>query len=189
MYTEKDFSHLHTLWDGKADNANTLCAACGACCHNNEKTLFPGEYEYALKITGQNNPSWCSPGCLCYSTKDLYKPIICRIFPLSIEVTLETHKILWEDPTKSVDSKNCLKLIYTKAQRELADAYVDYLFSDIHNRLFYLFQFSLQENIDQEKKFVKSLGKKMPPEDIMERAIYTTLGINIKNYFSHYKNV
>lgn len=184
MFTDIEFAKLDSIWDGKLSNTAEVCNGCGACCHNSEKTLFPGEYEYAFKMTGQRNTNWCSVGCLCMTEK--YKPIICKVFPLFADVTMDSFKIDF-DFKESSYSKNCLALIYTEEDRKKANEYFEYFLSDRDNRIFYMLTFCLANHETAEKEKLDELKSDYTKRDLLNRAIHRMFGFDLKYIFESYK--
>lgn len=186
MFTSEQFEELHSLWDGTCSNVKEVCGNCGACCHNEDKTLYPGEYAYLVEKTGQHNTLWNSVGCLCMQVK-VVKPIICKTFPLDFIVNFSGDIVINWDVETDYYSSNCKKLIYTASDRQKAQKFFDYLFSDVQNRLLFLLKFKLEDMIVEEKKMLGELGHKMPYKDIQERVMYKICGLDLKEHLSHYK--
>jgi hypothetical protein len=196
MFRIENYDKLNSLWDGKLSNGETVCGACkGMCCHNTDKILFPGEYEYLVKKTGQMNSSWRSVGCLCYELGKIkpklgkFKPVICKLFPLEFEMTLGgSIKLLMEIPASDY-TDNCSKLIISKEDRPKIQRWLNYLFSDVHNRFYYLHQLRAPNLIDDEKEILQAMGKN--PDDfteseLEERALFKAMGLPIKDHLSHF---
>lgn len=188
MFTFEEFEHLNSLWDGKVANAK-VCASCGACCDNKTKTLFPGEAQYLYEKTGINNSLWVSSGCLCYDIKDVVKPVICKLYPTFLKVDITGYEIVKK--AEPYYSNNCTKL---KINYEAMTPYLDYLFSDIDNRIFYIMTFCL----DELKTLVKDTFKEKGITDIgnvTERAMALALNVPYDEHdsafgdFSYLQNI
>lgn len=174
MFSFEDFDKLHSLWDGRTDNTSEICSSCGLCCNNVEKTLFPGEYEYMVYKTGQHNANWMSKGCLCHILKDKVKPVICKIFPLRIRCDHTGYyieKSYWKDYTN-----NCEQLDFKPVKENLLD-FLDYLFSDYQNRLFWSYSFNFYELLPFAKKAYKDHGFSIKPSEMSERLLHHLAGI------------
>lgn len=189
MFTKEDYKKLDAMWDGIFNDSKepSACVGCGACCSNTTKTLYPGELEYLTEQTGQINNTWASSGCLCYRLGGKIKPVICKVFPLEFKVALDktTVEIDWEIPVTTY-SKRCKDLYVSEERKPQIQAYLDFLFSDVHNRVFHLLEFTLQDYMEQDKKYVRSLGKNLRKEEYMERGAYGVLGLPVKEIFTHF---
>lgn len=196
MFTVDKFDKLNAIWDGKLSNGETVCGSCkGMCCHNTDKILFPNEYDYLVKKTGQMNSQWRSVGCLCYELGKIkpelgkFKPVICKLFPLQFEMTLTGPVKLDMTIPVSDYTDNCSKLIISDEDAVKINKWLTYLFSDIYNRFYYLHQLTAPGLIDDEKEIIRNMGKdpdEIPDEEINERALYKALGLPIKDHLSHY---
>ena len=187
MFTSENFKTLNSIWDGTASNAKEICGSCGACCHNVPKTLFPGEYKYLQEETGQMNSQWCSVGCLCWQLKNKVKPVICKMFPLGLEVPL-VGDIVVTTPNEagSVYTKSCSQLVYAENDLLLAKKYFDYLFSDIHNRVFYILSVQLDDIMENEKEYLKLQGAKVSPAELRYRCELRAMGIPIEDQVQNF---
>jgi len=196
MFKVTDFDKLNSIWDGTLSNGKEVCGSCkGMCCHNTEKILFPGEYDYLVEKTGQMNSSWKSVGCLCYQLQNInpalgkFKPIICKVFPLDITVPLMGEVILKNDIPASSYTDNCANLIISPTDRIKIQKWLNYLFADTHNRFFYIHSLVMPNLIDDEKEIIKNMGK--DPDDfsdteLEQRASFRAFGIPIKDQLTHY---
>lgn len=148
MFTVQQYEHLHSLWDGGAENYKEVCHNCFACCHDTEKIIYPGEAQYLLEKTGQHSNDWRSNDCMCKLAGA--KLVFCKMYPMRINVTLEGK---WE--YVGLDeflSNNCASLVFEKDNfRE----FVDYLFTDIHNIIFHKLYTELGDTIDEVQKTLK----------------------------------
>lgn len=121
-----DWAHLYSLWDGFAANTKEICGSCGVCCHRTEKPFLPGEFEYVKQLSGVDNFAWSSDGCLCQKTG--VKPVICRTYPLMIDVDLTgwyVTGLFYGGYTGT-----CKTLDFTPSEIwEKITAFLDYLFS------------------------------------------------------------
>ena len=190
MFKVEDYKKLNAIWDGTLSNGTEVCGACGACCHNTDKLLFAGEYDFLVKTTGQRNIDWKSVGCLCMqvnkSKRISIKPVICKIFPLQITVALEGQVKFDAEIPVTEYSTNCKKLIVSDENKVKIQAYLDFLFSDIHNRLLYILIFNIPDTIDKEREYLKTLGKKMSYHELYERAVYNCVGLSLKEISTHF---
>jgi len=196
MFKVTDFDKLNKIWDGTLSNGKEVCGSCkGMCCHNTEKILFPGEYDYLVEKTGQMNSSWKSVGCLCYQLQQhnaelgKYKPIICKLFPLDITVPLVGDVELREEIPASDYTDNCAKLIISKEDRIKITKWLNFLFSDTHNRFFYIHSLVMPSLIEDEKTILREMGK--DPDDFsdieMEQRIsFKAFGIPMKDQLTHF---
>lgn len=188
MFSKEQYEHLDTIWDGTLDNTKDVCFSCGACCHNAAKTLFPGEYEYLVNKTGQHNSSWVSQGCLCNVVK--VKPVICKLYPfmqgnsipivgeISIDFTLSAKDFHY--------SSNCKKLLVTDDNLDKAKKWFEFLFSDVHNRLFYNVEFCIEEIVREEKSHLSALNAKVSKSKLYTRAFKTLIGLDPKELGEYY---
>jgi Fe-S-cluster containining protein len=159
------------LWDGKATNAEEKCMSCGLCCHNSEKSLFPGEYEYLKLKTGQSNSAWVSPGCMC--SQFPAKPVICKIYPLRI--LLNWKEWIIADDNYSYYSDRCVELDFPKNDQMMA--YFDFLFSDPDNRLHFLINHCLEDEIiPHEKAELKKRGVVLTAVELYKHSLKKALG-------------
>lgn len=186
MFTEENFEILNSLWDGTLPNSRSVCSTCGSCCHNMEKTLFPGEYGYLVTKTGQRNTEWKSMGCLCMQLGNKYKPVICKVFPFILAVPLTGVVVIDFEISKSAYSSNCSKLEVDVATKLKMQAYINYLFSDIHNRIFYLLTFCKDSAIKKEREYLKQTGKKLDTLSLHERAVFSLLELPIQEYYPYF---
>lgn len=140
MFTFEQFNTLHSIWDGKASNVSEVCGKCGICCDQIVKTLIPGEYEYLESITGQKNTYWAGSGCLCAETNA--KPVICKVFPISVMVDYSGWCIL---PDRMDGySTMCRKLDFAQEWPKIKE-FLSYLFSDADNRLHWIMNHCMGE--------------------------------------------
>lgn len=187
MFSEKDYTKLNSIWDGCLTNGSKVCSNCGACCHNTDKTLFPNEYAYLENNTGQSNTGWRSLGCLCMTIDKGIKPVICKVFPMQVKVTLDGKISLDKNIGPSEYSNNCKKLTITDKDRSKVMKYLEFLFSDIHNRVFYILNFQLDEHIEEEKKYLKELKTSVSKISEYERGLYSALGLGVEENFEKFK--
>lgn len=175
MFTFKQFEKLNSLWDGKAINGDKICKSCGLCCNNTEKSLFPGELEYLQQKTGQSNSLWCSHNCLCYDLKDIVKPVICKIYPLRLIVDRNSWYVFKDN--YSYYSDLCLDLEYDLENKDMK-AYFDFLFSDIDNRLHFIINHCLSDEIiPYEKEELKKRGVKLSAHELYVHSLKKVLGL------------
>lgn len=165
MFTKAQFEHLQSLWDGVSATPE-VCVSCkGLCCNNIEKTLIPGEYEYVKGTLNYENSLWVSKGCLCHSVP--YKPVICKTFPLDIKADITGYRIMPE--LSDAYTTNCKAITFNQ---EVLKDYLDYLFSDIDNRIFWAFTFSVPFVKDNLKKAFLGHGHKISDQEAELRAVY-----------------
>jgi hypothetical protein len=189
MFSREQYRHLNSIWDGTFSSKSfSICSACGACCHNTDKTLFPREYDFLVSETGQMNTSWKSIGCLCYNLNKGIKPVICKIFPLRFKIDLEGNLELFKDFEESDYSINCKDLTFDEENYEKAHRYLTYLFSDIHNRIWYLMSLNSTKCGVDDEEFLKQLGKNDLNEvDLYRRSLLISFGFDLKEFEEFWK--
>lgn len=195
MFKPKDFDRLNKIWDGSLSNSKEVCGGLckGMCCHNTEKILFPNEYDYLVDKTGQRNTDWKSSSCLCWELEKSnaklkpFRPIICKLFPLDVNVPL-VGKVTFDHEIGETDYTSlCAKLVISKQDAVKIQAWLDFLFSDVHNRFYYIYSLVLPDELEDERKILSDMGKDPDnTEDLIDRAIFKAVGIPTKNHFSHY---
>lgn len=184
MFKIEDYNKLHKIWDGSfSPDSSKLCASCGMCCHNTSKTLFPNEYNWLVKKTGQHNTEWKSFGCLCYSLKTNYKPVICKTFPLDFSFTLTGPIKLERVIQHSFYTNKCGELTLTDENFEKAQKFLDFLFSNPLNRAWYLMTIVASDKLDEDTKELEALGKHDLDEvTLYKRSVMSAFGISVPEF-------
>lgn len=183
MFTPSNFEALNSLWDGRAKNVSAVCGTCGVCCPNCEKALLPGEHDYLRLASGGkvDNPSFNYEDCACYRLG--VKPVICKTFPLMIDVDITGYHVSFDGQEFSDHySNNCHKLDFDP---EKVYPFLDYLFSDFQNRLWWFWNYGLENGlVDFAKEQFKPHGFKYSKAELSE--IMLAIAFKFPDNENHY---
>lgn len=147
MFTIEQFDRLHTLWDGRAKNVQDVCATCGICCHKTDKGYFPGEGAYLEHKTGYAGTNYALHDGRCTCNVLPAKAIICKIFPMTIKADIRGWELINGKMNDGYTTK-CASLQYTTESVFQMMDFLNYLFSDAENRMYWFAAFNLDYESD-----------------------------------------
>lgn len=187
MFTFAQFDYLHSLWNGKFDNAGEICSRmCGGVCCHSEKFLFPGEVDYLYEKSGVRDSNWyLKDECIC--SKVGVKSIICKLYPLKIRVTHNTVEVI-QDSVCDGYSNMCKKLSFENTFTDINN-FAGFLLSDWDNRLALFNVFQVHEEVPMIRKQFSSHGFKISYEEARLRSMHNFLGIGYDDRDAICKNV
>lgn len=184
MFTSTQFDFLHSLWDGKAKNVANVCGNCGICCYKSDKGYFPGEGAYLQERSGYQGTNYAlhDGRCTCYVLG--VKAIICKLYPLIIKTDARGWELI-EGKLNDAYTTKCNTLDF-KGDQNLVK-FLDYLFSDVENRMFWFMSFNLDYEAEAIQVAFKEHGKKVNSAEAEMRAIHNAMFLDFDDLALVYK--
>lgn len=161
MLSFEQFDNLHAIWDGRAENVS-VCATCGVCCDFTEKSLLPGEREYLAARSGSTECNFEHGVCPCQ--KYTAKPVICKTFPLYVEVDRTGWFVDFRQEVISDHyTTRCQQLVFDPAK---VKPFLDYLFQDYETRMWWWWNYNADNAVEDLRRIYKSHGIRMSVEEL-----------------------